>query len=190
MVETATYTVEKFVEDVRQIFASTNDPLVQAQEVASHMQILLRVPGALEDRINLPPEEGYGRVDLHLDKEYGYPNPGFLLMVSIQHPGQDNLPHDHGNSWVVYGVYDGAIEQVKWGWVYPEGEWTTPHIEKTQSYVERNGDVAFFLPGEIHNTKNVNDRRSVVVRLEAQELSTVPRLRYNPETGEVIPYER
>ena len=188
MVQAATYTMEKFVEDVRGIFASTGDPLAQAQAVSSHLQELLRVPGWLEEKINLPPEEGYGRVDLHQDEEYGHPGPGFLLMCSIQHPGQDNLPHDHGNSWVVYGVYQGAIEQVKWGWVYPEGEWTSPHIERTQSYVERDGDVAFFLPGEIHNTRNVNEGRSVVVRLEAQELSRVPRHRYNPETGEVSLY--
>ena len=60
--------------------------------------------------------------------------------------------------------------------------------ERYQDYVERPGDVAFFLPGEIHNTRNVSDGRSVVVRLEGQELSNVPRHRYNPETGEASLY--
>ena len=125
---TTTRTMEKLVQDIRDVFASTGDPREQAQRVAAHMQEALRVPGWLEEAINLPPAEGYGRVDLHQDEEYGHPGPGFLLMCSIQHPGQDNWPHDHGSSWVVYGVYEGAIEQVKWGWVYDQGQWTTPTL--------------------------------------------------------------
>jgi hypothetical protein len=36
MPQAATYTLETFVEDVRQIFAATKDPRLQAQEVARH----------------------------------------------------------------------------------------------------------------------------------------------------------
>ena len=54
MTQAATYTLETFVEDVRQIFATTKDPRTQAQEIARHMQELLRAPGWLEERIMLP----------------------------------------------------------------------------------------------------------------------------------------
>ena len=57
--QTTVYTMETFVEDVRQIFATTTDPRRQAQEVARHMQELLRVPGWLEEQI---PSAGRGRV--------------------------------------------------------------------------------------------------------------------------------
>jgi len=40
MIQAVTYTLETFVEDVRQIFATTTDPRRQAQEVARHMQEL------------------------------------------------------------------------------------------------------------------------------------------------------
>ena len=43
-------------------------------------------------------------------------------MCGIQRPVQDNLPHDHGTTWVVYGVYQGAIEQTKWRWYYAEAD--------------------------------------------------------------------
>ena len=56
MPQAATYTMETFVADVRQIFATTKDPRTQAQEVARHMQELLRAPGWLEERITLPAE--------------------------------------------------------------------------------------------------------------------------------------
>ena len=114
MAQVATYTVEAFVEDVRNMFASTTDPRAQAQFVARHMQELLKTPGWLEERINLTAEGGFGRYDLHQDDEFGHPEDGFLLMCGVQPAGQEGVPHDHGTTWVVYGVYEGAIEQTKW----------------------------------------------------------------------------
>ena len=51
MTQVATYTMETFVADVRQIFATTKDPRTQAQEVARHMKELLNAPGWLEERL-------------------------------------------------------------------------------------------------------------------------------------------
>ena len=116
---TTAYTVDEFIDDVREIFDATQDPLAQAQGVANKMEVLLQTPGWLEERLELPDEGGYGRYDLHLDEDYGHPGGGFWLMASVQKPDQDNLPHDHGAAWVVYGVYDGAIKQTKFRWYYP-----------------------------------------------------------------------
>jgi len=179
MTQTQTYTLDSFIADVRNAFVSTPDPVARAEAVRGHLQQLLAVPGWLEEQLKQLPEGGYGRVDLHLDEEYGHPEPGFLAMCSAQRPGQDNAPHDHGASWVVYGVYEGEIEQTRWRWVYPEHDWTSPALKPTERYVQRAGEVAFFLPGEIHTTKNVHSGRSLVFRLEAQRLNTVIRHRYN-----------
>lgn len=183
MTQTKTYTIEAFIEDTRQVFASTNDPRTQAQKIARRMKNLLAVPDWLEEKLDLPAEGGFGRVDFHHDQEYGHPDGGFLLMCSIQRPGQDNLPHDHGTSWVVYGVYKGAIEQTKWRWSYPETDRTSPEIKPLESWVQQPGDIAFFLPGEIHNTRCVDDNRALVIRLEGQKLAGMIRHRYNPETN-------
>jgi len=188
MTQTKTYTLEAFIEDARQVFASTKDPRTQAQEIARHMKNLLAVPDWLEEKLNLPAEGGFGRVDFHHDQEYGHPDGGFLLMCSVQRPGQDNLPHDHGTTWVVYGVYEGAIEQTKWRWSYPESDRTSPEIKPLESWVQQPGGVAFFLPGEIHNTRCIADDRSLVIRLEGRKLEGVLRHRYNPETNTAEAY--
>ncbi len=185
MTQTAIYTMEAFVADVKDIFASSKDPLVQAQKVADHLKDLLAVPGWLEEKLELPEEGGFGRVDLHLDEETGHPGSGFLLMCSVQKPGQDNLPHDHGAAWVVYGVYQGAIKQTKWRWYYPGEGVDSPRIQETGHFVQEDGSVAFFLPGEIHHTENVSGGRSLVVRLESQKLDQVIRYQYNPEDNSV-----
>ena len=189
MAQTSVYTMEGFIADVRQVFASTDDPRAQAQGAAGHMKKLLAVPGWLEEKVNLPSEGGNSSGGLHLDEEYGHPGPGFWLMYSIQSPGDAArqvagvAPHDHGASWVVYGVYKGAIEQTKWRWVYPEGDRTSPELKQSESWTQRNGEVAFFLPGEIHTQFNVNDGLTMVVRLEGQKLDRVVRHRYDPQAN-------
>lgn len=189
MVQSGVYTLEGFIADIRQVFASNKDPRAQAQGVAMHMKGLLAVPGWLEERIGLPPEGGFGRKDLYVDEEYGHPGPGFLVMCSIQGPGAGGpgaTPHDHGASWVVYGVYKGAIEQTKFRWAYPEGAWTSPQLEEVGKLVQRDGEVAFFLPGEIHQTRNAVNGRSLVLRVEAQRLERVVRHRYNMEANSAV----
>ena len=123
--------------------------------MADNLKTLINTPGWLEEMLDLPEEGGYGPKSLHLEEEAGHPKPGFWLMASVQEDGRDNLPHDHGNAWVVYGVYDGAIEQTKWRWFYPGEGVDRLQLKETGQFVQKEGAVAFFLPGEIHNTRNV-----------------------------------
>ena len=179
----ANYTMEAFVEDVRNVFRNETDPHVQAKTVSAFLEDLLAVPGWLEEKIDIPEEGRYGRFSLHLDEETGHPGNGWWLMASVQKPGQDNLPHDHGVTWVVYGIYKGSIRQRKWRWAFPGEGVDHAQIKETGQFIQRDGDVAYFLPGEIHDTLNIEEGRSIVVRLESQKLDRVTRFQYNPETG-------
>lgn len=185
-----TYTMEAFIEDVREVFKTERDPHVQAKAVAGYMKELLAVPGWLEEKLALAEDGGYGRFALHLDEETGHPGNGWYLMASVQKPGQDNLPHDHGVTWVVYGVYQGAIRQRKWRWAFPGEGVDHAQIVEHGSFVQRAGTVAYFMPGEIHDTLNVADGRSLVVRLESQKLDRVTRFQYNPTDGSMTVMDR
>ena len=189
MVQSA-YTIDQFVADIRQVFANLRDARAQAQGVAKHLKGLLEAPD-LMDEINRRSSGKPGRVDLHIDEEYGHPAPGFCLMTSLPSPRAEGaggrLPHDHGASFVVYGVYKGAIEQTKYKWTYTkDGDWTSPELRTSECFVQRPGDVAFFLPGEIHKTTSVGSEPPVVIRLEAQWLDRVLRHAYNPEKNTAV----
>jgi len=181
--QTATYTMEAFVEDVKNIFKNEQDPHVQARTVSELLKDLLAVPGWLEEKLELEEEGGYGRFSLHLDEDSGHPGNGWWLMASVQKPGQDNLPHDHGVTWVVYGVYKGSIRQRKWRWAFPGEGVDKAQIKESGKFIQKPGSVAYFLPGEIHDTLNVEEGRSIVVRLESQKLDRVTRFQYDPEAG-------
>ena len=188
MAQTGVYTLEAFIADVRKVFASSKDPRSQAQGVARHMKELLRVPGWLEEKLGPQTEGRYGRTDLYVDDSRGHPAPGFLLMCATQGPaaeGAGSAPHDHGASWVVYGVYRGAIEQSKYRWVCQEGAWTSPELKEAEQFVQSEGEVAFFLPGEIHKTRSIHER-SLVLRLEAQKLDRVVRHRYDQGANSAV----
>ncbi len=181
--QTATYTMEAFVEDVEDVFRNEKDIHAQAKTVSEYLKKLLAVPGWLEEKLELKEEGGYGRFSLHLDEESGHPGNGWWLMASVQKPGQDNLPHDHGVTWVVYGVYKGSIQQRKWRWAFPGEGVDQAQIKESGRFIQKPGAVAYFLPGEIHDTLNVEEGRSLVVRLESQKLDRVTRFEYNPDTG-------
>ena len=90
MTQTTAYSVDAFIDDVREIFNTTQDALAQASGVAERMERLLTTPGWLEERLELPDEGGYGRYDIHLDEDYGHPGWRFLAhgVGAEARPGQ------------------------------------------------------------------------------------------------------
>jgi hypothetical protein len=174
----ATYTLEEFVRDLQQSFASHDDLIGRANAVAETVQRLLRVGGWVQELID---QGGYGALPggVYTDPTHGHPSAGFHITCGAQAAGQANNPHDHGAGWVVYGTYEGAIEQTRWAWDYSNGV-LAPRLVATGSFVQHPGDVAYFLPGEIHDTKNIAER-SVVVRVESQKNATLWRHRYDRE---------
>ena len=181
--------INKFVTAVRSVFASNPDAREQARLIGGHMKALLFSPQLLEE-IEQRGGGRPGRIDLHIDDEYGHPGPGFCLMTSLTPKGKSTggaRAHDHGASYVVYGVYKGAIEQTKYTWSYPiSGDWTAPELTQGEPFVQNVGDVAFFLPGEIHKTSAVGDEPPIVLRLEAQLLDRVERHTYDLETYKTL----
>jgi hypothetical protein len=181
--------IDRFVEATREIFANTPDARSQAHEIAGQMKTLLAAPGLLEE-IEQKGGGKPGRINLHIDEEYGHPRPGFCLMTSLTPRGKKTggaRAHDHGASFVVYGVYKGAIEQTKYVWGYNENrDLTAPELKQGDQFVQNVGDVAFFLPGEIHRTSAVGDEPPIVIRMEAQLLDNVTRHSYNLDGSRAV----
>ena len=54
MTQTTAYTVDAFIDDVRDIFDATQDPLAQASGVAERMELLLKTPAGWKSASNSP----------------------------------------------------------------------------------------------------------------------------------------
>ena len=174
----AVYSLENFVADLREAFVQHDDLVGRANSVAEVLEHLLGVGGWVQELIET---KGYAGLpgSTYVDDTYGHPSAGFHITCGAQKPGAYNSPHDHGAGWVVYGTFEGAIEQTRWGWDYSEGL-LKPRLAPRASFVQPAGQAAYFLPGEAHDTRNVAER-SVVVRVESQKVSTLWRHRYDKE---------
>jgi hypothetical protein len=190
MSESGNYTIEKFIGDVKKVFVSTRDPRAQGSAIAKHMEALLASPN-LPDEIEQRAAGRTGRIDLYVDQEHGHPGPGFCLMTTIADPNaqggsRERYPHDHGASFVVYGVFKGATQQVKFRWTCPDnGDRKTPELKEYDRFTQDTGQAAFFLPGEIHMTGPAGGGPSRIIRLEAQKLDRVPRHSYKSKGATV-----
>ena len=184
-------TIDQFVGAVRDVFANTPDARTQAREIANQMKVLLSDPNLMEE-VKQRGGGKPGRINLHVDEEYGHPGPGFCLMTSLTPQGKPTLgarAHDHGASFVVYGVFKGAIEQTKYTWAYKEdGDWMSPELKEGDRFIQKVGDVAFFLPGEIHRTSTAGDEPPIVFRLESQLLDRVTRHTYDIKSSRALSY--
>ena len=141
--------IDNFVEQVREIFKKTPDVRKQAQEISKALRLLISNPSLLEE-IKSRGGAKPGRINLHIDSMYGHPEPGFCLMTSLTPKGKSTggaKAHDHGASFVVYGVFEGAIKQTKYGWYYPnQSDLLSPQLQPAESFVQNKGEVAFFFP--------------------------------------------
>ncbi len=112
-------------------------------------------------------------------------------MTAISDPNaqggsRERYPHDHGTSFVVYGVFKGATQQVKFRWACPDnGDRKTPGLKEYDRFTQNTGQAAFFLPGEIHMTGPAGGGPSRIIRLEAQKLDRVPRHSYKSKGATV-----
>jgi hypothetical protein len=79
------------------------------------------------------------------------PRHGFVLLAHTETAGLYRPPHDHGRSWVIYGVVEGESEMGTYGKI-TEVDGTVRLVKRGDTRV-RAGEVQVYLPGDIHDTR-------------------------------------
>ncbi len=78
---------------------------------------------------------------------------GFILLAHVEPADLYRPPHDHGRSWVIYGVAQGESEMCTYARVTdPDG---IVRLVKRNTTRVRPGQVQVYLPGDIHDTRCV-----------------------------------
>lgn len=143
----ATNSLGKFSENIRRIWGPLSSDLVA--EVRSQMEALLRASPKENWLASLhrarPASEELLRDDDH----------GFVLLAHTEHAGLYRPPHDHGRSWVIYGIQDGEIEMGTYGPV--EDAAGNVRLVRREASILRAGQAQIYLPGDIHDTRCLAD---------------------------------
>ena len=180
---TTTYTEEQFVEDVKQVFATSQDARDQAQAIADHMRRILATGWPMNsNKFSAEP----GTYPIYASDDLGHPNAGFRIFTYRSAPrsaDQVQSPHDHGACFVVYGVARGSNQQTVYAWTYDDDRTQPPTLQPVRSMLQEPGDVDYFLPGTIHSTEGSSTEETIYVRITSEDLEKVWRHRYNLATS-------
>jgi len=134
-------TLEKAMAGISGLWGPLTSELIEA----SRLQI--------ESLTKASPDEPW-LAELHRDEPssrelYRDPVHGFLLLAHFEKSGLYRPPHDHGRSWVIYGVQQGESEMGTYARV--DDAFGTRLVKRNSTLV-RPGQVQVYLPGDIHDT--------------------------------------
>lgn len=177
----ATSSLEKFSENVRRIWGPLSSDLVA--EARLQMKALLRACSK-ENWLASLHKTGPASEELVRDADHG-----FVLLAHTEHAGLYRPPHDHGRSWVIYGIQDGEIEMGTYARV--EDASGNVHLVQRDATVLYPGQAQAYLPGDIHDTRCLTDS-ALLFRFTERDLKIEDRqhhrvTRYRRQDGLWVP---
>src|ERR671924_1829704 len=134
--------LEKYIAEVRAIWGDGKDPQLPFK-VAALMEKLFASTPPDDPWMAKLIREGKPSRELYRDPEYG-----FIQMGHIHKQGHNNLPHDHGPCWVVYGSYQGVTEITTYPRIDVGSQPRRAALEKKDTIRLSPGVVQPYLPGE------------------------------------------
>lgn len=173
--------LEKFHDGVRRIWGPLSSE--RAAGVRQQLEALLGA-SCKENWLALLHKTEPAREELIRD-----PDHGFMLMAHAEHAGLYRPPHDHGRSWVVYGIQDGELEIGTYARI-EDGAGGVQLVQRDVT-VLRAGEARVYLPGDIHDTRCLSDTALLFrfterdLRVEDQEHHRVTR--YEQRDGLWVP---
>ncbi|MEZ5557049.1 MAG: hypothetical protein R3E86_00670 [Pseudomonadales bacterium] len=162
------YSLEDFCRDTRSILEQRDDHEGRDQ-VRQKLEQLLQDPAFRA--AYLGPEETSGVRQIHED-----PEQGFCVLVYNMAGPRTSPPHDHGDSWAVYGQAVGHTDMTIW---------TTEDgvVKPTRTFRLEPGQAGLFDVREIHSIDYTAG--SKFVRVTGVDLAQETRRVFDAETGAV-----
>jgi hypothetical protein len=142
-----TSSLAKFSENIRRIWGPLSSDLVA--EARLQMEALLRA-SPKENWLASLHRAGPASEELVRDTEHG-----FVLLAHTEYAGLYRPPHDHGRSWVIYGIQNGEIEMGTYARVSDASG--NVRLVQRDAIVLRPGQAQAYLPGDIHDTRCLTD---------------------------------
>ena len=104
---------------------------------------------------------------------YEDPQLGFCICGHVYDGPANGSPHDHGESWAIYGQATGVTEMTDWQIVEPAEAGKPALVDPVRTYLMHPGDVQFYDVGAVHSPKRVAPVK--LVRVEGRNLDHVRR---------------
>jgi hypothetical protein len=159
------YTLEQLSADIRKQLKADSGPAGKQAVAGLVSKVLVD-----EDFVakHLTAEQCKPRKVLYEDPELG-----FCICGHVYEGAANGAPHDHGNSWAIYGVAKGDTEMTDWR-IVKKAEGETPNlVEPVKTYMMKPGDSHVYDVGAVHSPKRAGPTK--LVRIEGKNLDHVQR---------------
>jgi hypothetical protein len=163
-------TLEKFAADCRA--ALTAQPGTPGRE-----KVVDLVKQALSDPAfvsTYTAEGAAGRNVLYEDPELG-----FAILIYRSFGSKGGAPHDHGPTWVIYGIAFGETVMTDWDCLARPTDTEPGKAARLRDYLMKPGDAHLYDIGFLHSTEPKGDHR--VLRVEGINMDKVKKLKLRYE---------
>jgi len=168
------YELDQFIADCRSILG--RDPGPQGREqVRTRLERLLQNPDFVRQHCE---EASRGLHVLYED-----PKLGFQVLAHINDKARVSPPHDHGDSWAIYGQATHYTEMTEWEREDDGRDPAHAKLKPTKKYRLMPGQAGIYQDGKIHSIDYPDYAR--FVRVTGTNLDRIQRVRFDLNTGEV-----
>jgi 3-mercaptopropionate dioxygenase len=174
--------LEKFIGDLRTVWAAQSDNGRRMEEAKPLLERLLRDPGLKAHSAQWPSTEGYKNLLLYVD-----PDHHFAINAVVRVPGRKGSVHDHADAWVLYGVLDGSESLERYERIDDGSRPGYADVRLSSVTTGTQGKVDLVAPRAIHAEQG-GPTRSVAIIVRSQKLGqgTVLQHTYDPKAKTVI----
>src|SRR3954454_14811000 len=167
------YDLDQFIADCRATLA--RDPGPKGREtVRTNLERLL----ANQDfvRATVGEDVPLGLKVLYEDKDLG-----FQVLAHVNDKARKSPPHDHGESWAIYGQATKHTDVIEWE--RTRGDDKHAELKELKRYRLNPGQAGIYQDGAIHSIDYPD--RSRFIRVTGTNLDKINRVRFDLNTGEV-----
>lgn len=174
-----TYTLETFIKDAKSALAANTGPAGREQ-VRVLLEKLLTNPAFVDEAVG--PAAPLGSRKLYEDKELG-----FVVLAHCNPKPHKSPPHDHGNSWAIYGQAIKHTDMSEYRRLDGGDGAGEAKLEQVKSYRLEAGHAGIYDVGAIHAIDYPEGSR--FVRVTGRDLDYVQRLKFDTSAGRAIAIE-
>jgi predicted metal-dependent enzyme (double-stranded beta helix superfamily) len=167
------YDLDQFVADCRETLSRDPGPAGREQ-VRARLERLL----ANQDFVKATVGED---VPLGLKVLYEDKDMGFQILAHVNDKARKSPPHDHGESWAIYGQATGHTDMIEWERTDNGGEHAK--LKEIKRYRLTPGHAGIYENGAIHSIDYPD--RARFIRVTGTNLDRIKRVRFDLATGAV-----
>jgi len=169
------YEFDQFIADARATLRRGSGP-AELEQVRQSLAKLL-ANGAFVERTCGPDARG-GLHRLHVDDELG-----FEVLAHVNDKARKSPPHDHGESWAIYGQATGYTDMTEYRRADDGSDPEQAKLEQTRRYRLKPGEVGVFAGTAIHAIDYPDKSR--FIRVTGTNLDAIERVAYDEQSGRI-----